>query len=63
MQDAVDYPLPLIQKGSLQYQNLMKLRKSEPWLRETLSQLQIYDMRDVRYAMLDEFGDIHVLYA
>ncbi|KEO82457.1 YetF domain-containing protein [Tumebacillus flagellatus] len=55
--------LPLIQAGKMCYENLMKAGLNEPWLRETLSQLQIYDLRDVRFALLDESGGVHVLYA
>jgi len=63
MTDGVETPLALVRHGAPVYENLMKLGRSEPWLRETLSQLQIYDIRDVRYALLDAAGDIHVLYA
>jgi uncharacterized membrane protein YcaP (DUF421 family) len=56
-------PLHLVRQGKLVYENLMKIGKSEPWVREMLSQLQIYDLRDVRYALLDQFGRVHILYA
>jgi uncharacterized membrane protein YcaP (DUF421 family) len=59
----LEKPVPLIQQGKMIYDNLMKAGVTEPWLRETLSQLQIYDLRDVRYALLDPSGDVHVLYA
>ncbi|MBL0386839.1 DUF421 domain-containing protein [Tumebacillus sp. ITR2] len=55
--------IPLIQAGKMCYDNLMKAGLNEPWLRETLSQLQIYDLRDVRFALLDPSGSVHVLYA
>jgi uncharacterized membrane protein YcaP (DUF421 family) len=61
--EPVQLPIPLIQQGRTLYDNLMKLGKSEPWLRETLSQLQIYDVRDVRFALLDQAGSVHVLFA
>ncbi|MCX7570157.1 hypothetical protein OS242_09290 [Tumebacillus sp. DT12] len=61
--EEVQMPLCLIRQGRTMYDNLMKIGKSEPWLRETLSQLQIYDVRDVRYALLDPNGSVHVLYA
>jgi uncharacterized membrane protein YcaP (DUF421 family) len=62
LMDDIQLPLCLIRQGRTMYENLMRIGKSEPWLRETLSQLQIYDVRDVRYAMLDPFGQVHVLY-
>lgn len=63
MNEPVEMPLYLIRQGRLVYENLMKIGKSEPWVRETLSQLQIYDIRDVRYALLDQIGNVHILHA
>ncbi|HEU4963135.1 MAG TPA: YetF domain-containing protein [Bacilli bacterium] len=63
MKEPVEMPLYLIRQGRLVYDNLMKIGKSEPWVRETLAQLQIYDVRDVRYALLDQFGHVHILHA
>lgn len=59
----LEKPLALIQQGKMIYDNLLKAGITEPWLREMLSELQIYDLRDVRYALLDTRGDVHVLYA
>ncbi len=63
MKEHVEMPIAIVREGRLIYDNLMKVGKSEPWLRETLSQLQIYDIRDVRYALLDGAGAVHVLFA
>ncbi|ASS76504.1 hypothetical protein CIG75_17095 [Tumebacillus algifaecis] len=62
MEELTAQPMPLVRHGKLVYDNLMKLGKSEPWVREMLSQLQIYDIRDVRYALLDQSGRVHVLF-
>lgn len=61
MEAHYEHPVPLVKGGSLLYDNLMKIGKNEPWLRDALSQLQIYDIREVRYALLDTTGQIHVL--
>jgi hypothetical protein len=63
MREPVEMPVAIVREGRLIYDNLMKVGKSEPWVRETLSQLQIYDIRDVRYAMLDQSGAVHVLFS
>lgn len=63
MKKDLEMPIALVREGRLIYDNLMKAGKSEPWVRETLSQLQIYDIRDVRYAMLDQSGAVHVLFS
>ncbi len=62
MEEELAKPMHLVRHGKLVYENLMRLGKSEPWVREMLSQLQIYDVRDVRYALLDPIGRVHVIY-
>jgi uncharacterized membrane protein YcaP (DUF421 family) len=50
----------LIQRGEIVQDSLLKIRKTEPWVRERLQDLQIYDIRQVRYAHLDRYGNLHV---
>lgn len=53
-------PVYLIHRGELLHENLIRAGKTEPWMRERLQDLQVYDMRDVRYAHLDPAGNLHV---
>ncbi|GAX90780.1 YetF domain-containing protein [Effusibacillus lacus] len=53
-------PLYLIEQGHIQRSNLMRIGRTEPWVRERLQDLQVYDIRQVRYAHLDQFGTLHV---
>jgi uncharacterized membrane protein YcaP (DUF421 family) len=62
MDEQLKWPVYLVRQGRPEYDNLMKLCKSETWLRETLAQVEIYDIRDVRYALLDHRGAVHILH-
>lgn len=53
-------PLYLIKKGKIIHDNLIQVGRTEPWIRERLQDLQVYDIRDVRYAHLDPNGNLHV---
>lgn len=53
-------PLYLIRQGRIIYENLIQIGRTEPWMRERLQDLQVYDIRQVRYAHLDNNGFLHV---
>ncbi|MFC4768372.1 YetF domain-containing protein [Effusibacillus consociatus] len=53
-------PLYLIRRGEILHENLIRIGRNEPWMRERLQDLEVYDMRQVRYAHLDHKGDLHV---
>ncbi|BCJ86948.1 hypothetical protein skT53_19330 [Effusibacillus dendaii] len=50
----------LIRKGRIEHENLIRIGRTEPWIRERLQDLEVYDIRQVRYALLDENGTLHV---
>ena len=53
-------PLYLIEQGKIVYDNLIRIGRTEPWIRERLQDLQVYDIGQVRYAHLDPDGTLHV---
>ncbi|WP_018132095.1 YetF domain-containing protein [Effusibacillus pohliae] len=53
-------PFYLIERGKIVYSNLIEIGRTEPWIRERLQDLQVYDIRQVRYAHLDSEGTLHV---
>jgi uncharacterized membrane protein YcaP (DUF421 family) len=53
-------PFYLIRQGEIVRENLIRIGRTEPWMRERLQDLQVYDIRCVRYAHLDRNGFLHV---
>lgn len=53
-------PFYLIRQGKILRDNLIRIGRTEPWMRERLQDLQVYDIRCVRYAHLDPNGILHV---
>jgi uncharacterized membrane protein YcaP (DUF421 family) len=53
-------PLYLIRRGKIMHDNLIRIGRTEPWVRERLQDLQVYDIGQVRYAHLDPNGNLHV---
>lgn len=59
MADKTD-PFYLIRQGEIVRENLIRIGRTEPWMRERLQDMQVYDIRSVRYAHLDRNGFLHV---
>lgn len=53
-------PLPLIKDGSIQEDQLMRIHKTNLWLRQELRKQGYYDIKNIIYCSIDEFGKLFV---
>lgn len=58
--NALNVPLPLIKDGNIQEDQLIRIHKTNLWLRQELRKQGFHDLKKITYCSIDEYGNLFV---